>query len=103
VTDFANFTLAGLVGSRSQWSVDIPPFEIDAHLVTEARFADFVHEGGYDRSDWWGIPKVGSGCSWRQLQTVGEVLAMSSKSALPPARLLSIGLDVLCGFLEPNR
>jgi hypothetical protein len=50
-----------------------------------------------------GIHRVGSGCGRLQFQTVGEVLAMLSKSALPLAALSSIGRDVLCVFLVPNR
>jgi ergothioneine biosynthesis protein EgtB len=34
-------------------SADVPAFTIDRHNVTNARFLEFVHAGGYDDDRWW--------------------------------------------------
>jgi gamma-glutamyl hercynylcysteine S-oxide synthase len=35
------------------WSVDVPGFAIERHDVTNARFLEFVEEGGYGDAGWW--------------------------------------------------
>ena len=34
-------------------AVDVPPFAIERHDVTNARFLDFVNQGGYEDERWW--------------------------------------------------
>lgn len=53
---------------RPQWLVEIPPFEIDAQPVTWSQFAEFVDDGGYDRSDWW-HPQ---GWEWLRLASIAD-------------------------------
>ena len=45
----------GLVPPNERWAhvVQVPETEIDAQVVTWARFAEFVQDGGYDESGWW--------------------------------------------------
>ncbi len=35
------------------WSVDVPGFSVERHDVTNARFLEFVEEGGYRDARWW--------------------------------------------------
>jgi iron(II)-dependent oxidoreductase len=42
--------------------VDVPEFEIDAHAVSWAQYAEFVEDGGYDREQLW----QPQGWSWLQ-------------------------------------
>jgi ergothioneine biosynthesis protein EgtB len=38
---------------KSQHTVDVPEFEIDAQPVTWAQFVEFVDDAGYDRAELW--------------------------------------------------
>ena len=42
--------------------VELPPFEIDAQPVSWQQFAEFVDDGGYDRSEFWSA----EGWAWRE-------------------------------------
>ncbi len=48
--------------------VDVPEFEIDAHVVTWAQYVEFVDDGGYDRAELW-HPE---GWQWVQRQAGAE-------------------------------
>lgn len=58
----------GLVPPNERWAhpVQVPDTEIDAQVVSWARYAEFVQDGGYDEASWW-TPE-----GWRWLQTVGR-------------------------------
>ncbi|RZI65849.1 SUMF1/EgtB/PvdO family nonheme iron enzyme [Variovorax guangxiensis] len=43
----------GFAQEGGTWAVDVPAFEIDAQAVTWQQFAEFVDDGGYDRSELW--------------------------------------------------
>jgi len=47
--------MGGLVPPNERWEheVPVPDTEIDAQVVTWARFAEFVQDGGYDEPRWW--------------------------------------------------
>ena len=47
---------------RPAHAVDLPAFRIDATPVTNAAYADFVADGGYDRPELW----TDEGWAWRQ-------------------------------------
>lgn len=38
---------------KPQAAVRMPPFGIDATLVTHAQFAEFIADGGYENPGWW--------------------------------------------------
>lgn len=45
----------GLVPPNERWGheVQVPESEIDAQVVSWARYAEFVQDGGYDEPGWW--------------------------------------------------
>lgn len=45
----------GLVPPNERWAhaVQVPDAEIDAQVVSWARYAEFVQDGGYDEPTWW--------------------------------------------------
>jgi len=45
----------GFVFDCEQWAhdVDVPEFEIDAHVVSWSQYVEFVEDGGYDREEFW--------------------------------------------------
>ena len=45
----------GLVPPNERWAheVQLLEFEIDAQVVSWARYAEFVADGGYDEAQWW--------------------------------------------------
>jgi ergothioneine biosynthesis protein EgtB len=45
-------------------TVEVAPFRIDAGLVTNAQFAEFVDDGGYDEAQFWSP----AGLQWRDRQ-----------------------------------
>jgi formylglycine-generating enzyme required for sulfatase activity len=49
-------------------ALDVPEFEIDAQPVSWAQFAEFVNDGGYDRSEFW---RPG-GVQWLEQQLEGR-------------------------------
>jgi iron(II)-dependent oxidoreductase len=51
-----------LDNERPAHLVDVPPFFIDTHPVTNGAFAEFVADGGYERPHWWSA----DGWRWRQ-------------------------------------
>ncbi|HEX4775717.1 MAG TPA: ergothioneine biosynthesis protein EgtB [Acidimicrobiia bacterium] len=46
---------------RPAHEIDLPPFRIDRTPVTNAAYAEFVDDGGYDDARWWSD----AGWSWR--------------------------------------
>ncbi|RYX90684.1 MAG: ergothioneine biosynthesis protein EgtB [Comamonadaceae bacterium] len=42
--------------------MEVPEFEIDAHVVSWQQYAEFVEDGGYDREEFWQPP----GWTWLQ-------------------------------------
>ena len=58
----------GLVPPNERWAhaMQVPDAEIDAQVVSWARFAEFVQDGGYDEPSWW-TPE-----GWKWLQEVGR-------------------------------
>jgi iron(II)-dependent oxidoreductase len=55
---------AGFVFDNEKWThaIRVPAFDIDARLISEARFAEFVDAGGYQHAAWWSE----AGWSWRR-------------------------------------
>jgi ergothioneine biosynthesis protein EgtB len=53
---------------RPVHEVNVPEFQIDAQAVSWAQFVEFVHDGGYDRSEFW-HPQ---GWAWLQQRTQTE-------------------------------
>jgi formylglycine-generating enzyme required for sulfatase activity len=49
-------------------ALDVPEFEIDAQPVSWQQFAEFVDDGGYDRSEFW-LP---GGVTWLEQQLEGR-------------------------------
>jgi iron(II)-dependent oxidoreductase len=39
---------------QPEYAIDVAPFEITRHDVTNAEFLEFVESGGYDDERWWG-------------------------------------------------
>ena len=58
----------GLVPPNERWAheVQVPETEIDAQVVTWARYAEFVQDAGYDQPDWW-TPE-----GWQWVQEAGR-------------------------------
>jgi ergothioneine biosynthesis protein EgtB len=44
--------------------VYVPPFRIDAHLVSNAQYAEFIADGGYQHQQYWGT----AGSAWLMRQ-----------------------------------
>lgn len=61
---------AGFVFDIEQWAHDeaVPEFEIDAHPVTWAQYAEFVEDGGYDSEEFW----QPQGWAWLQEQASSD-------------------------------
>ncbi len=55
---------ATFVFDNEKWAhpVELAPFRISRAPVTQARFAEFVEDGGYRRREWWS----GAGWGWRE-------------------------------------
>lgn len=53
---------------RPAHEVYVPEFEIDAQAVCWSQFVEFVHDGGYDRAEFWHP----DGWAWLQSQSRGE-------------------------------
>ncbi len=53
---------------RSAHEVDVPAYEIDAHPVSWAQYAEFVEDGGYDRPELW-LPQ---GWAWLEAMAQSE-------------------------------
>jgi iron(II)-dependent oxidoreductase len=51
-----------LDNERPAHPIDLEPFWLDTTPVTNAQFADFIADGGYDEPRWWND----SGWKWRQ-------------------------------------
>ena len=58
----------GLVPPNERWAhqVQVPETEIDAQVVSWARYAEFVQDGGYDEPAWWTAE------GWQWLQDAGR-------------------------------
>lgn len=58
----------GLVPPNERWAheVQVPDVEIDAQVVSWARFTEFVLDGGYDDERWW------TNEGWRWVREVGR-------------------------------
>jgi gamma-glutamyl hercynylcysteine S-oxide synthase len=58
----------GLVPDNERWAHDVavPEFEIDAQVVSWARYVEFAEDGGYDRRDCW------TDAGWAALQATGR-------------------------------
>jgi len=54
-----------LDNERPAHQVDLAPFYIDTTPVTNARYAEFIADGGYDQPRWW------SGAGWEHRQRAG--------------------------------
>ncbi len=56
----------GLVPANERWAheIQVPELEIDAQIVNWGRYAEFVHDGGYDEERWWST----EGWRWAQAQ-----------------------------------
>jgi formylglycine-generating enzyme required for sulfatase activity len=58
----------GLVPHNERWAHEeaVPEFEIDAQVVSWARYVEFAEDGGYDRQALWSAP------GWAWVQAVGR-------------------------------
>ena len=55
---------------RPRHDVELPPFEIDRHPVSNGEYLDFVEEGGYRRREWWSD----DGWSWKEREGAARPL-----------------------------
>ena len=54
-----------LDNERPAHTVDVPPFYIDTSPVTNAAYAEFIADGGYDERSWW------TAAGWEHRQRAG--------------------------------
>lgn len=57
---------SGFVFDNEKWAHTqyVPPFTMDSTLVSNAQYADFVDDGGYEKAEYWSV----SGRDWLMMQ-----------------------------------
>jgi iron(II)-dependent oxidoreductase len=73
-----------LDNERPSVEVDVPPFWLDRTPVTNAAYAEFMADGGYDEPHWW----TPEGWAWRQ-----EAGLVSPQFWSPDASLIRFGWE----------